>query len=370
MKSFISSVRRHLVRGSVTVGTLQVLMMCAAGMVQAASFDCSKARAGVEQVVCLDPALSKQDVDMAKLYRDALVRSVDPVAVRQSQRDWLRLVRNQCGTVACLSTAYGARISALAHGTPFKLDDSLSGLSGVNTHSSGTVYFGAPDSNHQGYANWLKETKVLEGALQLVRARAPQTVLPNVFAFQCNPDRGAFYLSKDNLVVVCYQLVRDLADYYLPRSKQPDSSAEDEGARMLASLQFAVLHEVGHGLLHRQRAAGSLGNEEVEADNFASAILLASRATTRQVQDAILGVWGLTTTFGMKEQNGWAEYGDEHALPQQRFATFACLALGKEPAIGPWLATTSILPQRRMSRCPAEWERTSNGLRSLLLAVR
>jgi uncharacterized protein len=368
--SFIATIRIHLSTSSLSAFAWLALLAGAATSADAASFDCSKAREGVEQAICLDPGVSHQDTEMAKLYVQTLKQSPDLVAVRQSQRDWLRLVRNQCGTISCLTDAYAARIAALSQGTPLKLDASFSGLSAVNTQASGAVHFGVPATAYQSFANWLKEHRVLEIAMSLVRARAPQAVLPNVVAYQCDPNRGAFYLSRENLVVICYQLVEDLANYYGPRSKESSSTSEAEGRRMITALHFAVLHEVGHGLLHRQRAAGSLGAEEVEADNFAAAILLGSRTTTAEVQDSVLSIWGLTTTFGMKESNGWADYGDEHALPQQRFASFACMALGRAPGIGAWLEQASVLPPRRVARCPGEWERAANGLKTLLQTVR
>jgi len=76
----------------------------------AASFDCAKAGTPIERMICSDPGVSAQDQDVADAYKAASAR--DPGA-RQAQREWLAGVRNKCGTTACLSQAYAARLEAL-----------------------------------------------------------------------------------------------------------------------------------------------------------------------------------------------------------------------------------------------------------------
>ena len=57
----------------------------------AASFDCAKARAKVEKLICKDPQLSRQDEDLAKAYGEALKVWDGKIAayVKMTQRGWV-----------------------------------------------------------------------------------------------------------------------------------------------------------------------------------------------------------------------------------------------------------------------------------------
>ena len=83
---------------------------------EAASFDCTKAKTPDEIAICVTPALSDLDVQMATLYG---VRMQIPMlmgargAAQDEQRAFLA-VRGQCGgNVACIQSAYQQRIAVL-----------------------------------------------------------------------------------------------------------------------------------------------------------------------------------------------------------------------------------------------------------------
>lgn len=79
----------------------------------AASFDCTKARTGVEELICADAELSRLDEDLAEAYGTAIRADSSPAAVRQEQKQWLK-TRNGCTDVACLRNEYTTRLSSLA----------------------------------------------------------------------------------------------------------------------------------------------------------------------------------------------------------------------------------------------------------------
>jgi uncharacterized protein len=62
-----------------------------------ASFDCAKARTAVEEVICKDPYLSKEDQRMATLYKALLARLPEYKSnfLRRQQRDWLKMREQQ-----------------------------------------------------------------------------------------------------------------------------------------------------------------------------------------------------------------------------------------------------------------------------------
>lgn len=93
--------------------TLIVLGWLVLGLTaQAASFDCGKAAARVEKMICGDAELSKLDGVMAIIFKDVLDNVSDPVAVKNAQRAWLK-ERNDCSDTACMMHAYETRLEGL-----------------------------------------------------------------------------------------------------------------------------------------------------------------------------------------------------------------------------------------------------------------
>jgi hypothetical protein len=62
------------------------------GDVQAASFDCNKAKTRIEKRICSDPALSKADEQLAIAYSETLKAFIVPEFIKDSQRSWLSTV--------------------------------------------------------------------------------------------------------------------------------------------------------------------------------------------------------------------------------------------------------------------------------------
>ncbi|ESQ91041.1 hypothetical protein ABAC460_07505 [Asticcacaulis sp. AC460] len=87
--------------------------------IPAASFDCRAAATRVENLICVSEELRSMDRQMANAYTRLLSTSDSHSAppLRESQRDWLRNVRNRCADQVCLATAYKVRIAELeSHG--------------------------------------------------------------------------------------------------------------------------------------------------------------------------------------------------------------------------------------------------------------
>lgn len=77
--------------------TLMFALLSLAGIAtaRAASFDCAKARAGVEKAVCADPKLSEYDERIAAAYKRQLDEWNGAIRayVREDQRHWLSEIR-------------------------------------------------------------------------------------------------------------------------------------------------------------------------------------------------------------------------------------------------------------------------------------
>jgi len=94
----------------------------------AASFDCNKASTFVEKSICSDTTASKLDEVLAIQYKDALGRSENPDGLKAEQKSWLKTVRNQCKSLACIQSSINERISELAEkSTPDKTSFSIDG---------------------------------------------------------------------------------------------------------------------------------------------------------------------------------------------------------------------------------------------------
>ena len=104
--------------------TLSLLMMHLGGSVQAASFDCTKARSSMEKLICSDAELSVLDESLAKNYtaaRDRLSPSASKIFTA-GQLSWLRFHSTYCfvsydaskadavQAKRCLVEAYSERI--------------------------------------------------------------------------------------------------------------------------------------------------------------------------------------------------------------------------------------------------------------------
>jgi uncharacterized protein len=107
-------------------GCVVTLLMAAAGLAQAASFDCTKAKTLQEKAICTNPKLSAADDELAAAYRTALAAATPEKkeAVRNEQRAWLHATADHCvnsgltpstALAECLLDSYQARIQQLSN---------------------------------------------------------------------------------------------------------------------------------------------------------------------------------------------------------------------------------------------------------------
>lgn len=85
------------------------------GLVQAASFDCARARSAVERAICEDAEISQLDSHLGSAYQTTLAKLAnhDRREFVEQQREWLHRSRNACTTDVCLKQAYWSRIAAV-----------------------------------------------------------------------------------------------------------------------------------------------------------------------------------------------------------------------------------------------------------------
>jgi uncharacterized protein len=91
-----------------------IVLLAAAPLASAQSFDCKKAQTPVEKMICASPQLAELDEHLGRYYpaaRDVVQGAASCLQSDQSQ--WLKSVRNVCQNDACLKTAYLSRLAEL-----------------------------------------------------------------------------------------------------------------------------------------------------------------------------------------------------------------------------------------------------------------
>lgn len=92
--------------------TLLAALAFGAADARAASFDCKKAAAPVEKLICGSVVLEMLDLQLKSAFEGALDRSNTPDAVRADQARWLR-ERDACRDADCVEAAYRERVEVL-----------------------------------------------------------------------------------------------------------------------------------------------------------------------------------------------------------------------------------------------------------------
>lgn len=95
--------------------TLPLLLLCMPLMAQAASFDCTKARAADERAVCASRVLSEMDVEMAVRFETltGLVAMGARGDMQDAQQQFLAARRRCAADRRCIAALYRRRIAVL-----------------------------------------------------------------------------------------------------------------------------------------------------------------------------------------------------------------------------------------------------------------
>jgi uncharacterized protein len=149
-------------------------LMAGTGAAKAASFDCARAKSKIEKAICADKQLSDLDEYLGHYYGGAAETLKDGAScLKADQRDWVKTVRDACGTrAACLENAYLKRLATLDNLQPgasqlkdFELPsvpvmitaipreaDTLPGKAGRPMSRRGKIVFEQVDRDNMGYA--------------------------------------------------------------------------------------------------------------------------------------------------------------------------------------------------------------------------
>lgn len=95
------------------------MLMAAAPLAGAASFDCAKAKSPMEKLICSDAPLSALDEQLNTAFKEAITRSKARPQLVQWQREWLKSYEvTQCKDARCLAQEFSGRIALLRSVAP------------------------------------------------------------------------------------------------------------------------------------------------------------------------------------------------------------------------------------------------------------
>jgi len=127
---------------------------------------------------------------------------------------------------------------------------------------------------------------------------------------------------------------------------------------VLGNTLFALMHEMGHGLIH-DLGLPVLGHEEDAADAFATVMMLSmqSAVTHRVLVNAAKG-WMISDRRS-RDGGEAAVFYDAHGLDLQRAYNIICLMVGSDPDQFDDLAREANLPEDRRQTCQGDYSNAS-----------
>ncbi|MGZ5914996.1 MAG: DUF4344 domain-containing metallopeptidase [Hyphomicrobium sp.] len=127
---------------------------------------------------------------------------------------------------------------------------------------------------------------------------------------------------------------------------------------VLGNTLFALMHEMGHGLIH-DLGLPVLGHEEDAADAFATVMMLSmqSAVTHRVLVNAAKG-WMISDRRS-RDGGEAAVFYDAHGLDLQRAYNIICLMVGSDPDQFDDLAREANLPEERRQTCQGDYSNAS-----------
>lgn len=169
---------------------------------------------------------------------------------------------------------------------------------------------------------------------------------------------NAFYDPKSISIIFCDEFTQ----FFLEQAKSWKGTKEERGKRLLHTLAFFFLHEVGHALID-QLHIPAVGREEDAADQIAAVMLIQNSETGETV--AVDGALSFLSIMQL-HKGAPPAFADEHSLDEQRFYNIACLIYGSNPTKYAPMVKNGILPKARATRCPTEWAKVSGAWTTLL----
>jgi len=157
---------------------------------------------------------------------------------------------------------------------------------------------------------------------------------------------NAAYSPSDHTVSLCY----DLAFYFWEWFSKHPFQGKSTTQAVIDAMTFVQLHESAHMAI-AELQTGSMGNQESDADGFATMLLLNGNAWMRQIPRV-----GATTMLALLNLSGpRPQYFNEHPPSQERFGDILCHVFGSDPAGNADLIAKQLVQVQRAPKCQQEF---------------
>lgn len=200
-----------------------------------------------------------------------------------------------------------------------------------------------------------KQNKTLEQLADMLSAHFPARVPPIGLTFQECGKSTAFFNFQSRTLVLCYELLADIAERAFQEFANTPEVANE---RWAGAFSFVFFHELGHALIHSLNLPIT-GREEDVADQIATYIGLSGDGGVTIIQS---GVWFFSKRELFYTRQHWA---DEHSLNAQRQFNIICWAYGKDPRLYTPLAQSLSLPFERARKCQGEYAQMARSIEVL-----
>lgn len=172
---------------------------------------------------------------------------------------------------------------------------------------------------------------------------------------------NAFYNSQYRAIVICYELVGQMANG-IQRSFKGIASPQEINDSISGGLSFILLHELGHALI-RILDLPVLGREEDAADQIAAYLIL--QPPGNSPSSALAGaLWFFRSGSSLFYTR--RHFSDTHSLGPQRQSNLACWAYGKDPIRYQYLLVGKHLTYERSLGCADEYQKLDSTVHKLL----
>ena len=167
---------------------------------------------------------------------------------------------------------------------------------------------------------------------------------------------NAFYARRPQEITMCYELMDEIIG--ISRSLFRGMTSEQLAPIVVNVFGFILLHEFGHAVIDINQIP-SFGREEDNADQIGAYMLLSQVLVSQPANVADASVYAIGAWFNNRSSQYISRHqmAGEHALPQQRAFSIACLAIGKDVDRYVRAARTLQLPTERARRCSEEWSK-------------
>ncbi len=212
------------------------------------------------------------------------------------------------------------------------------------------IDFAAPANENEAAVMQIIQQAKLGDALFAILEENTKICTNTVIRF--GADQGPLYNSEIHEIWFPYSFAVDIYDRF-ERNKYKETP-EELAVAMVDVLEFVLVHEIGHALVH-QLQLPIVGKEEDAVDNFAAIMIIEAYENGAEIVASAADSWGFMSAD--RPELSASDFADEHSLDAQRFHQTVCLIYGSDPVKNRKLAEIFQMDDRRVQLCVQEYQR-------------